>query len=338
MIEISFGLGFIFGSMIVTVMSYFSRTYIFTYIFLIFLDIIAIYFTTSSLKTVLCASDQLDNYDCSEQEKFKVSILCKSHENFEIKNFYSRSPTKNLSRKHSDQPYSNAASLVDKKYTEPFISKKDNLLSNKDFNLLAELIKPSILLVFLLVIIDAVCHYFYTPVFVKYYTEKFGISVKECGYIVMTSTLFYIISLKTVGKFLFFFSPKFLLCFALLMNSFSMLLLSPSNLFPQSITYSVIGYSILNLFSGFVSVSSFVDLSFTLQSMGFEDSVAFDNASAICILALNCADFFGPIIGGSMTLHYSFEFTCSLIGLCDLLVSFFFFLCFFTEIRKQLSN
>ena len=199
----------------------------------------------------------------------------------------------------------------------------------KDF--MTILINPSILPIVFAVLLDYVAQTFFTPVFVIVMNNNFGLSQEASSSILSLMYLIYFISLRYVSVFTQFLPNKFLIAIGLVMNSISCLFLNPIQLFPQKWYLSVFGYCMLNLFAGFISITSLMELKRVLLIQGFSKDKASDTASSLYIFGLNIAELIGPMTGGILTQYYGFEFTCICVSIASIFFSIIFIIMYFSS-------
>lgn len=214
--------------------------------------------------------------------------------------------------------------------------KKDNQELNRNVTIVSLLFNKAIFWTFLVVIADYTCQNFFQPVFTLVMKQHYGLSVENSSIILSSMYFAYFISLRFISSFLKVFPAKYLMTLGLLINSFCALLMNPVHIFPKSLAISISGYCLLNVFASFISISSLVDLTDSLNSLGYNEYISNDNASAVYILAINIAELSGPIAGGVLTNLYNYEFTTCVVGLLNLGVSALFLLVFIKPITENL--
>lgn len=212
---------------------------------------------------------------------------------------------------------------------------KEINLSNNPSNLLYLIFNKNIFWTFLAVIVDCTAQTFFNPVFTLVMFQNFKLSVNDSSIILSLMFLVYFLSLRFLNFVYDIFPAKFLLVFGLMTNSFSCLMLNPNYIFPNKLYISVLGYCFLNGFASLVTIPSLIDLSNCLKKQGYNDYVANDTASGIYILGINLAELFGPIIGGVVTNFFSFEFSSSIVGLINLIISILYFIAFRRMIKRS---
>jgi hypothetical protein len=117
---------------------------------------------------------------------------------------------------------------------------------------------------------------FIYPVFSNHLLMKYGIGVE-------TSSLFYVINIFSYFIMVQFlnklktFSMKLLITLGLIVNSFSVLLLAPVSIFPQSIFIIILGLCLLGASGGTVTVPALIDLLNTLKNeLNLDENAAND--------------------------------------------------------------
>lgn len=217
-------------------------------------------------------------------------------------------------------------------------AKNHENISSSVFTFMRLILYKEILWTFLVVIIDYINQCFFTPVFTLVMERNYGLNVEQSSLILSIIFFVYFISLRYVDKLIKAYSPKYLLCFGLLVSSFALLMLNPVSLFPQTLLISIAGYCILNAIEGFVVIGSLIDFSYSLRKMGYSEYIANDTGSAYYAFAINISELFGPLLGGIMTELKSFKFTTVIIGMMSLFMSILYFFIFYRRIFNQLSK
>lgn len=195
-----------------------------------------------------------------------------------------------------------------------------------------------IILTFTIAIADFLCQTFFLPVYTQEMKKNYSLSVEESSLYLSSFYFVYFIGLRFIISVTEKFPAKFLLCVGTLINSIALVFLSPSHIFPQRLSFVIFGYLFLHTFGGMIILNSIIDMTESLKSLGLNDYVANDNASAIYILAINFSELIGPLIGGVVTGYINFEFACNVVGSINLILSILFALLYHKQIIKRLLS
>lgn len=193
-----------------------------------------------------------------------------------------------------------------------------------------------IFLTFSIAIADFLCQTFFLPVYTQVMKTNFNLTLEESSIYLSCFYFVYFIGVRMMISLTEIFPAKFLLCVGTLLNSFAVVFLNPSNIFPQTLSIVLFGYFFLHTFGGIITLNSIIDMAESLKKIGLNEFVANDNASAIYILAINFSELIGPLIGGAVTGYYNFEFACNIVGSINLLLSILFLVLYHKKIIRSL--
>lgn len=201
---------------------------------------------------------------------------------------------------------------------------------------LALIFNKKIILTFIIAIADFLCQTFFLPVYTQVMKTNYNLSVEESSIYLSSFYFVYFVGLRMIIVLTEKFPAKFLLCVGTLLNSFAVVFLNPSNIFPQTLPFVLFGYLFLHTFGGIIILNSIIDMTQSLKKLGLNEYVANDNASAIYILAINFSELIGPLIGGIVTGYYNFEFACNIVGSINLFLSILFLILHHKKIIRSL--
>ena len=203
-------------------------------------------------------------------------------------------------------------------------------------------------------IADYTVQVFFMPVYTRFMYNKYSLSLEESSLYLSLFYVLYFCGLRVMILLTDIFPPKFLMCLALLVNSFGLVFFAPSTAFNiNNISYfkfkdnsdknnlylSLFGFCFQNFFAGLVCLSAILDMTVSFKKLGYNHYIAGDMASAEYFLAVNISELIGPIIGGVITYKYGFNLTCDVVGAANLLLSIIFMTYNFSRIvRRMISS
>ena len=232
-------------------------------------------------------------------------------------------------------------------------NQNQNQLDNNPLFFLKIIFNKLIFLSFLVAITDYIVQVFFMPVYTKVMHNSYNLSIGDSSFYLSIFYVLYFVGLRVMILLSDVYPPKFLMCMALVINSFGLVFFAPSSAFninnigsyfnqsnniskQNNLYLSLFGYCFQNFFAGLVCLTCILDFTVSFKKLGFNEYVAGDVASAQYFLAVNISELIGPIIGGVFTSKYGYEITCDSIGIVNLLLSIVFMSYNFSRIFKRL--
>jgi fucose permease len=169
---------------------------------------------------------------------------------------------------------------------------------------------------------------FFYPTLTNHLINKFGFNLEQSSVFFIVHIISYIVVLQNINLITTKYGYKLSILFGLLMNIIGSPLLSPLFILPQSYIFIVLGLLLLGIPAALINVSAMCDLvdHLALKKINTDENTINDVSAAIYITAINFGETLGPIFGGYVTERSSFENSCMLTSLINVIVFLFFYI------------
>ena len=180
---------------------------------------------------------------------------------------------------------------------------------------------------------------FYYPCLTNHLTNNYNLSISLsslCFSIPLFSYFIMINFTNIISKKIGNFSS---ICAGIIVYAIAIYLIYPLPPFHNKIVFTIIGLSLIGAGGPIIFILSLLEVSKILNKIckNYDQNTINDIASAANNLFTSIGDLLGPIIGGFISSHFGFKFTCIFIfGV--LIIFYLLFICFYTRDNKNISD
>ena len=179
---------------------------------------------------------------------------------------------------------------------------------------------------------------FYYPCLTNHLTNNYNLSISLSSLCFSVPLFSYFVMInftniisKKIGNFNSIFA-------GIIIYSIAIYLIYPLPPFSNKIAFTIIGLSLVGAGGPVIFILSLLEISKILNkiSKNYDQNTINDIASAANNLFVSIGDLLGPIIGGFISSHFGFKFTCIFL-FCILVIFNLLFIFFYTRDDKNIS-
>ena len=196
-----------------------------------------------------------------------------------------------------------------------------------------------IILISLAVTLGMFTFTFYYPCLTNHLIKNYNLSISSsslCFSIPLFSYFIMINFTNIISKKIGNFNS---ICAGILAYLIAIYLIYPLPPFPNKIVFTIIGLSLVGAGGPVIFILSLLEISNILNKIckNYDQNTINDIASAANNLFVSIGDLIGPIIGGFISSHFGFKFTCIFIFVA-FITFYLIFICFYNRDNKKISD